>query len=377
MGLSYSSPISLILFYLLHFYVYWKFRPCFTKRGFPIGSLVYFVYATFITAFPLALRFSLADEGARSSEILFALTITDFVVVGMTVAVLVFVDVVKIFLNLWDQHAKTKIESSITARRSAVFTLAVVLCGVFYGFYEVWDVRRVDIVITTEKLPTGMDRLRIVQVSDVHIGGLYWAGHLERVMKIVRDASPDIFVMTGDLVDGNMEYRSRESDLVASHGAKYGSFAVTGNHEYYYGIDQAVRFIERSGLTLLDGQAAEAAGIVVVGLDDFTERWPQRLEIPDDRFVILLKHKPGIPEGGFNKFDLQLSGHTHGGQIWVFNYAMQRRYESTQGLEKQGKSYVYVSNGAGFWGPPMRILAAPEVTVIDLVREESAPVKLE
>jgi predicted MPP superfamily phosphohydrolase len=314
------------------------------------------------------LQFNLADEGARSSEILFALTITDFVIVGMITTALVFVDIVKLFLNLWDRRAKTKMESLITARRAAMFTLAVVLCGMFYGFYEAWNVRRVDIVITTEKLPPGRDRLRIVQISDVHIGGLYWAGHLERVMKIVRDASPDIFVMTGDLVDGNMEHRSRESELVASHGAKYGAFAVTGNHEYYYEIGQAISFIERSGFTLLDGQAAEAAGIVIVGLDDFAERWPQRLEIPDDRFVILLKHKPGIPEDGLDKIDLQLSGHTHGGQIWMFNYAMRRRYEFTQGFEKRGESYIYVSNGAGFWGPPMRIFAPPEVTVIDLVR---------
>jgi predicted MPP superfamily phosphohydrolase len=361
------NPLVLLPFYVLHIYIYWKFRPSFKRRRWPVGSWVYFAYAAFITAFPLALRYNLVDEGTRSSEILFALTITDFVLAGMTTSVLVFVDVMKLCLNLWDRRNKTNVESFITSRRSAVFTIVVVTCGFLYGLYEASNVRRVDLVIPTEKLPPGTDRVRIVQISDIHIGGIYWTGHLERVMEIVREAAPDIFVVTGDLVDGNMEHRSRESELVASHGAKY-AFAVAGNHEYARVIDQAIEFIERSGLTFLDRGAAEAAGIVVVGLDDMAERWPARLKVPNDRFVLLLKHRPGVPDDSDGKFDLQLSGHTHGGQIWLFNLSMHRHYDFVQGLVKRGDSYVYVSNGTGFWGPPIRVFAPPEVTVIDLVR---------
>ncbi|MDR3278946.1 MAG: metallophosphoesterase [Synergistaceae bacterium] len=366
---SYMDPFVLLTFYILHIYVYWKFRQCFVEKRLPVGSFAYFAWATFISAFPLALRYDMIDSGARVSEILFALTITDFVIVGMAASSLVLTDVLKLCLMLRDRTVGNNAESFITPRRSAVFTLVVVFCVSLYGFFEASRVRRVDLVIPADKLPAGTERLRIVQISDIHIGGLYWAGHLERAMEIVRSAEPDIFVVTGDLVDGNMDHRSRESELVASHGAKYGAFAVTGNHEYARDIDQAVDYIKRSGLTLLEGQAAQAGGIAIVGLDDMAERWPLTLEVPDDLFVLLLKHRPQVPENSEGKFDLQLSGHTHGGQIWLFNASMHRHYDFTQGLSKRGESYVYVSNGTGFWGPPIRMFAPPEVTVIDLVRE--------
>jgi predicted MPP superfamily phosphohydrolase len=353
----------------LYLYVYWRLRPCFNGIARLVFSSIYFISAAWFIYVPIAIGHFWMDAGARSSEIMFALSISEFVIVGMMAAAIVALDILKICFGLWDRFAGTRTEAIFTARRVGTFSsIAVSLC-LIYGLYEAWNIRTVKFVIPTTKLPAGVDRLRVVHVTDVHIGGLFYTRHLARIMKIARDAEPDIFVVTGDLVDGNMEYRSRESELLAGHGARYGAFAVTGNHEYYYDIAEAVEFIGRSGLTLLDDEMAEAGGIAVVGLDDKTEEWPKELSVPSDRFVLLLKHHPQVPGDSLGRFDLQLAGHTHGGQIWVFNHSMHRLYEFNQGLSKYGKSDVYVSNGAGFWGPPLRILAPPEVTVFDLVRQ--------
>jgi predicted MPP superfamily phosphohydrolase len=318
--------------------------------------------------FPIARYFELI-EGGRFAEIFFALTVTEYVIVGMISTVTVVMDVLKMLLFLWDRIAKTRAEDFVTPRRVVTFSLGIVFCIVLWALYEAWDLQEVHVVISTRKLPQNTERVRIVQVSDIHLGGLYHIARLERTMEMVRAAKPDIFVVTGDLVDGNMALRNAEAELISNHGAKYGAFAIIGNHEYYNGLEQSMEFIERAGLTILYDQAAEAADIVIVGLDDLTTVWPADLTAFGDRFVLLLRHRPHIIKTSRGKFDLQLSGHTHGGQLWPLGPLSQRRQGYVQGLSKQDDSYVYVSNGTGFWGPPMRLFTPPEVTVIDLTSE--------
>ena len=353
---------------LLHLFLYWKLYLC---LGAGRWKWAYFGAVLAVLAAPFGER---AGLPARLCEILFALSITEFVIAGILCAVLIFTDILRLLLGIGDRLAGTANEALLTPCRSVSFALIVVLCFLPYGVYEAWNVKRVDIEFSTKKLPQGIDRLRIVQVSDVHLGGLYPVGHLKRIMNIVRSAAPDILVVTGDLVDGNMDARTEESKLLAENGAKYGAFAVTGNHEAYAGLDQAIAFMEHSGLTVLRGQAVEVAGIVLAGLDDpavsGTDEWPDDMHVPEDRFVVLLKHRPGTAEGSDGKFDLQLSGHTHGGQIWPIRHSVRRRYGYDQGLTKSGNADVYTSNGAGFWGAPLRFLTPPEVTVFDLIREK-------
>jgi predicted MPP superfamily phosphohydrolase len=203
-------------------------------------------------------------------------------------------------------------------------------------------------------------------------------------MGIVREAEPDFFFMVGDLVDGEMSGRDREAELLRSHGAKYGAFAVTGNHEFYAGVEQAVNFMRRAGFSVIRDGRVDAAGVVLIGLDDpakggrnfyAAEVLPDDLDFSRpaaDSLVLLLKHRPQVVEDTEGKFDLQLSGHTHGGQIWPFGYIVSWANESVQGLSRKGGGAVYVSNGAGFWGPPLRFLAPPEVVVIDIVRGAEA-----
>jgi predicted MPP superfamily phosphohydrolase len=147
---------------------------------------------------------------------------------------------------------------------------------------------------------------------------------------------------------------------------------------FYSGIELAAEFLKRAGLTLVRDGWVDVAGITVIGLDDlmasgrgfFDSERLDGLTFPQGRFTLLLKHRPGVIEGMEGTFDLQLSGHTHGGQIWPFSYVARWVNRRAQGLSHEGNSVVYVSNGAGFWGPPMRFLVPPEVTVIDLVKAD-------
>ena len=354
---------SMVFTAAFHLYLCWKLRAAFGS-----GRWILFFWGGFalISAFLAARYYEFLGDG-RFFEVFFALAFTEFVVAGMLCVVFVLTEIFRGLLFLWDKAAKTHVESLVTPRRTAVFSLVFVFCAVVYGYYEAWNVREVRVVVPTGKLPLGTGRLRIVQLSDVHIGGLYPIRHLEQVMEMVRAAEPDIFVITGDLADGDMTDRRREAALLAGHGARHGAFAVVGNHEYYVGLEQSMAFMERAGLTVLYDQAAEAAGIAIFGLDDLTTVWPVSLRAAGGRFTLLLKHRPQVLKTSRGKFDLQLCGHTHGGQLWPVGPLQEKLQGFVQGLSKDGEHFVYVSNGTGYWAVPLRIFAPPEVTVIDLV----------
>ena len=260
--------------------------------------------------------------------------------------------------------------------------LRKILCSVIltiiasvYCICEAYFVTSRHIVIPTNKLPEGMNRIRIALLTDVHIGGLSTYAHLQRIISLVNEAEPDMLMLGGDIIDGRMKgYRERELSLLRDTAIKmrYGAFAVNGNHEYYHLLDEDVEQIIRDcGANLLIFERTEAAGIVIIGLDDALYGWlsPYVKADDKDKFILVLKHRPGLPFDSEGKFDLMLSGHTHGGQFWPLGYFKSMSQKSTQGLSQKAGGYVYVSNGAGFNGPPMRMFAYPEVTIIDIVRE--------
>jgi predicted MPP superfamily phosphohydrolase len=290
-------------------------------------------------------------------------------------------DALSLAARVVEKCTKIPLNSRFFAPNKCVpVTLFLILSVVLYSFYEAWAVRRVDLVLETSKLPEGIGRLRLVHLTDIHIGGVYTLGRLAKVMDIVRSAEPDLLVMTGDLVDGDMSGRSREAELLTTHGARYGAFSIAGNHDFYSGIGQALQFMERANLSVIRDSRVDVAGISIVGLDDPAkfgrgsvgldgERLPQGVTFPEGKFVLLLKHRPQVLAGTEGKFDLQLSGHTHGGQIWPFGHLVRWVNKHVQHLSHRGDSTLYVSNGAGFWGPPLRFLTPPEVTVIDLIKK--------
>jgi predicted MPP superfamily phosphohydrolase len=252
-----------------------------------------------------------------------------------------------------------------------------------YGIYAAWHPRIERLQIHTAKLPSAVGRLRIVQISDLHLGVMMGPRRLPPILETVKSLAPDILVSTGDLVDGGAHHLEGLAPLFAAIQPRYGKYAVTGNHEYIKGVEQALAFHRQAGFRVLRGEAVAAApGLVIAGVDDpgrrrpgvvaegadTTDAGPLLAGLPTDKFVLFLRHQPLIPEGAAGHFDLQLSGHTHDGQIFPFRYLVQLRYPHIAGLyELPGGSRLYVSRGTGTWGPPMRLLAPAEITVIDLL----------
>lgn len=242
------------------------------------------------------------------------------------------------------------------------------------GFHSARHPKVEQITISSDKLPAGFQGLRIVQISDLHLGILIGRQRLDKLLKQIKDLRPDILVSTGDLVDAEAHYLDGLSDALAAYQPRYGKFAVTGNHEQYAGIQHAVDFHSRAGFTLLRGDAVKVTdGVMLLGIDDpavlagSTEEARALAQTHTDCFVILLKHQPVVDPAV--RFDLQLSGHTHNGQIFPFGLLVRLFYPMIQGsYVLPGGGQLHVSRGTGTWGPPIRILAPPEITLIELKR---------
>lgn len=270
-----------------------------------------------------------------------------------------------------------------STKLSFYMPLILALTIAVYGYYEALNIRTEQVVIKTHKIPEDVGRLRIVHISDVHVGLIVREKRLTRILEEVRKAEPDVLVSTGDLVDGQIDNIRGLSGLFKEIRPKYGKFAVTGNHEFYAGVEQALNFTEMAGFRVLRGEGITVAGIInIAGVDD-PAGWryglyidvPEKeliFSLPRDKFTILLKHRPTIDNDAFGFFDLQLSGHAHKGQIFPFSIITGLYYRNTTHAGKLrliDDSYLYVSKGAGTWGPPIRFLSPPEVAVIDLIHK--------
>ena len=283
---------------------------------------------------------------------------------------------------LWGMARRLRGRPPVQAARAwAAAVLGGALLLTAWGLVEAQGLHLSRVTITTPKLPPEVVRLRVVQFSDLHLGTLVGRKYLERLVRLAAAQQPDLVVSTGDLVDGYIPRAGELARVLARLPAALGKFAVTGNHEHYAGLDYALDFTRRAGFRLLRQEAVCPAGLVnLAGVDD--PGWGRQL--PDEapvlagldhrRFTILLKHRPLPTPAGRRRADLMLSGHTHGGQVWPFGHIVALVYPYLEGLYALGGGHrLYVSRGAGTWGPPLRLFTPPEVVVIDLVREQPRP----
>jgi hypothetical protein len=260
----------------------------------------------------------------------------------------------------------------IAPLRSFLLAAGLALLLALYGFLDARRVRIERVTLASPKLAAG-STFRIALISDVHLGALIGARRLARLIQRLRHVDADIVVSAGDLVDG-LEDRLRElAPMFDALRPRYGKFAVTGNHEYYAGIDHALDFHQRAGFTVLRSEARDITHeISIAGVDDPTGHTnpDERVALgglAPERFKILLKHQPVLRPGAEQFFDLQLSGHVHKGQIFPFGLFVRLAYPVRTGLTRiAGGAWVYVSRGTGTWGPPMRVGAPPEITLIEI-----------
>ncbi|MFC1896493.1 metallophosphoesterase [Thermodesulfobacteriota bacterium] len=261
---------------------------------------------------------------------------------------------------------------------SAVAALVLTLAATAYGFFAARQIHVEWIVIPTSKLGKTSDSFRIVQISDLHLGLLSEKKRLRGLIEVIESVRPDVVVSTGDLMDMQQDHLGEFADLLHELKARFGKFAVTGNHEAFAGLDDALAFTQRAGFTMLSYDGVKVNGTVnIVGVDDPAVSGGIRADsqgerrvlkrYPEQEFTVLLKHQPVVDVQSLQWFDLQLSGHTHGGQIFPFTLLTRLAYPVKTGLSRVGdRSWLYVSRGTGTWGPPIRFLAPPEVTVIEL-----------
>ena len=269
-------------------------------------------------------------------------------------------------------------ETGTMALKAVTFGLSVLLSTglVVYGCIDAQRVRVKTLQIPTEQILPGEGKLRIVQISDVHVGIIIRNDRLTPILEKVREAKPDMLVSTGDLLDGELDNIMADAERFAAIETPAGKFAVLGNHEYYAGVSRSIEFTEAAGFQILRDDVTQAAGLTIFGEDDITGRKPgatpksaaflKALAEKQNGFVLLLKHQPHIREKA--NFNLQLSGHTHGGQLFPFGFIVKLYFPRIYGLHTLAENkLLYISRGTGTWGPPVRIFAPPEITVIDLI----------
>ena len=262
------------------------------------------------------------------------------------------------------------------------FGLAVFLALFFviYGFFDARRIRVKNLEVHAEQVLPNNGKIRIVQISDVHLGIIIREKRLADILDKVKEANPDILVSTGDLLDGEIDNMLPEAQQLAAINPKYGKYAIMGNHEYYAGIKLSMEFTRNAGFVILRDEAVQVAGINIFGADDITgrrsgmtkdnPRFQKLLAERSDNFVLLLKHQPYVNDR--EKFNLQISGHTHGGQIFPFELVTRFFFPRNYGYYKLGENrLLYVSRGAGTWGPPVRLFAPPEITVIDIIGKKA------
>lgn len=376
------SLATLILFGL-HYYIYERTARYLALSPTEQRLIKYALSAAFVlvwTAMPLGRLLTM--DGAR--PLFYAAFIWLGTLVLLSVGLLIG-DIVRWSSLLWPVDASRREWLQQTIGRASLG-----LGGLLSGYALLQGMRKVAVkrvTVPVRNLPASLDGLRIVQITDVHIGPTLRGPWLQQVVDTINALSPDVIAITGDLVDGPVAALRPHVAPLSKLRAKHGTFFVTGNHEYYAGPNEWIAELRRLGLRVLrnervglvhDSAAPQESGLDIAGVDDFhSHSFPghgpdlaRAVEGRDrDRPLILLAHQPlQIHEAAEHGVTLQLSGHTHGGQIWPWGYFVRLQQPFVVGLHRIKETLLYVSCGTGYWGPPMRLAAPAEITELRLQR---------
>jgi uncharacterized protein len=366
--------VFLTIYSAMHLAVFYGLRPLWQLRpGFalPFGL---FMAAMIVTPFLARLleRYEF-DAAAR------ALALLGYIWMGflfLTFSALAALFFVRLLLALLARVLPTLSGLLPNGPASVAVALALAVGLGIYGLIDAERLRVEQVRIETGLLPPQVPRLTIAQISDVHLGLIHRERALRRVTDAIAALQPDLLVATGDLVDAQIDHLDGLSRHFAELSIPLGKYAVTGNHEFYAGLGQALSFLENSGFVLLRQQTAEVGPLLLAGVDDpaggAVDEGALLQGRDRQRFTVLLKHRPTVHPLAGELFDLQLSGHSHRGQIFPFNFLTALAYPLQDGLyHLAGGARLYTSRGTATWGPPMRVFAPPEITLIELVHSSS------
>jgi predicted MPP superfamily phosphohydrolase len=362
----------------LHLYIGLRILPS-MPGGFPIwlASISLLVVSYGLMTLSLAARSlwprSVADRVATSG----------YFMAGLFSSLLVLTllrDVILVPVELIASQAHVRMYDSVSA-------LSVLGLGVFATLVGLVGARRrarvLNVDVPLQNLPAALHGFSIAQITDIHVGTTIRKRYVERIVNAVNALRPDLIAVTGDIVDGPVSELAAHTAPLGGLHALHGAYFVTGNHEYYSGASAWIAEFRRLGLQVLvnEHRVIEHQGIalVIAGVTDFgshafnpSHRSDPRIALagaPAEASVrILLAHQPrSAPAAAGAGFDLQLSGHTHGGQFWPWNLFVRFQQPFTAGLHRLNRLWVYVSRGTGYWGIPNRFGAPSEITLLRLV----------
>ncbi|MBX6354447.1 MAG: metallophosphoesterase [Micromonosporaceae bacterium] len=264
----------------------------------------------------------------------------------------------------------------LLARGAAIFAGLTAAGVTGYGVHTAVSPPRLKRVrVSLSKLDRRADGYRIALVSDIHLGPMRGARQAERIVAMINQLDAHLVAVVGDLVDGTVGELGAAATPLRELRSRDGSYFVTGNHEYYSGYQEWVDEVARLGMRPLRNERVELAGFDLAGVNDLGGEefgdgpdFDRALDGRDSsRPVILLAHQPvQVHEAARHGVDLQLSGHTHGGQMFPIHLLVGLEQPVRSGLATVDGTQIYVTNGAGFWGPPLRVGAAPEITLVEL-----------
>jgi len=268
----------------------------------------------------------------------------------------------------------------VSALAVPVLSMLVSLIGLFYARRRA---HVVDVIVPIANLPAALNGFRIVQITDVHVGPTIKRGYVKAIVDKVNELQPDLVAVTGDLIDGDIKELAGHTAPLARLSGRHGVYYVTGNHEYYSGVKPWIREFGRLGMKVLSNEHVllnhDGAVLLLAGVTDYSAGHfdPQNASDPAAAIAgapagvgakVLLAHQPrSAPAAAAAGFDLQISGHTHGGQFWPWTLFVGLQQPFTSGLNRLNDLWIYTSRGTGYWGPPNRFGVPSEITRIQLV----------
>lgn len=367
--------VVVMLFAALHAYIGWRILP-----DLPFEAPARIAVALWLTASSLLVPFGLLARGVRRQPLSDRLAWAGLLALGMFSSLLVLTllrDVLLLLLPF------VPAEIPLVAWSAAAVPLLALLATVV-GLVNARRVARVvDVEVPIADLPPALHGFTIAQISDVHVGPTIKHGYLDRIVTRVNALEADLIAVTGDLVDGSVRELAPHTAPLARLLARHGTYFVTGNHEYYSNAHAWIAELRRLGLHVLLNEhvvvAHEGAALVVAGVTDYTAHFfdPSHRSDPvralagapaDAAVRLLLAHQPRSAAAAADAgYHLQLSGHTHGGQFFPWNFFVPLQQPYTAGLKRLRALWVYTSRGTGYWGPPKRFGAPSEITRLRLV----------
>jgi len=263
---------------------------------------------------------------------------------------------------------------------TALVAISLVTVALVAGYFNARSPRLKTLKLHVDKSADSLRTLNLAVASDIHLGTIVGRSRLDAIVRTINGLEPDLILLPGDIVDEDLGpvIKQNLGETLRKLKARFGVLAITGNHEYIGGVEEACRYLEEHGITVLrDTSSKIDNSLFVVGREDrsisqFAGKKRKPLEelmtqVDKRSPVILMDHQPfGLDEAVRHGVDLQLSGHTHHGQIWPFQLITRAVYELSWGYLKRASTHIYVSSGVGTWGPPVRIGNTPEIVHIQL-----------